>query len=105
MKVKKLRIGSNVYKVKQRKKLTYGDDELNGICFFDKCLIELAADLPSERKKQVLTHEVVHALFHEAGYVFDADGFHSEDAVIRVSNVLDGFLKDNIETLNKIYKR
>jgi len=103
-KIKKLRIGSIDYRVKSKKHLQIGDELFNGLCHFDKALIELLETMPDERKRQVLIHEVTHALLHEAGYHYDDDGVHSEENVVRISNVLDGFLKDNIKLLNTMYK-
>lgn len=104
-KIKKLRIGSIDYKVKYKKLLKNSDNELfNGLCWFDKALIEIHEVIPDERKRQVLIHEVTHALLHEAGFSFDDDGVHNEDSVVRISNVLDGFLKDNLKTINEMYK-
>lgn len=103
-KIKKLRIGSIDYKVKDVKRPQIDDETYNGLCHFDKALIELREAMPDERKRQVLIHEATHALLHEAGYYYDDNDVHSEDNVVRISNILDAFLKDNLKAINAMYK-
>ena len=52
--------------------------------------IELLKGLNQTRKEQVLVHEILHAVFYEAGYEE-----HEEEMISRVGVVLYQVLKDN----------
>lgn len=52
--------------------------------------IELLKELPKTRKEQVLVHEMLHAVFYEAGYEE-----HEEEMISRLGVVLYQVLKDN----------
>ena len=52
--------------------------------------IELLKELPKTRKEQVLVHEILHAVFFEAGYEE-----HEEEMISRLGVVLYQVLKDN----------
>lgn len=43
------------------------DPLVNGTIYFDKQLIHIKSSLATQRKKQVLMHEIMHALFYESG--------------------------------------
>lgn len=67
-----------------------GSRNYQGGCFYTDCKIELSSDLPKTRKEQVFCHELVHAIFNEAG--FDDQ---NEDMINRLGIVLYQVLKDN----------
>jgi len=67
-----------------------GNRNYQGSCCYTKAKIELLNSLSKDRKEQVLIHELVHAIFNEAG--FDNQ---EEDVVNRLSIVLYQVLKDN----------
>jgi len=85
----KFRVGSVDYIVNEVDGLSEKYD-LYGQVSFDDCTIEIDADLSKERKHNVIAHELLHAMFFEAGY-----DDHDEDLVIRVGNVLAQVLRDN----------
>lgn len=102
---KKIRIGSNDYKVKIVRGLKDGSVKLHGQVNYNKCLIEIEEKLSVQRRQNILVHECTHALLYECGIYQDESEQHTEEFVTTVSNVLHGFLKDNIETLHDIYKK
>lgn len=57
---------------------------------YEKSMIRIHSSLSEEKKKQTIIHEVLHAIFHEAG--FDKD---NEDEVNRLAIVLHQVLVDN----------
>lgn len=61
-----------------------------GEASYHESAIRLWSGLSEEKKKQTLIHEMLHAVFHEAGY--DED---NEEEVNRLSIVLHQVLKDN----------
>lgn len=61
-----------------------------GEAVYHESAIRLWSGLSDEKKKQTLIHEMLHAVFHEAGY--DEE---NEDEVNRLSIVLHQVLKDN----------
>lgn len=67
-----------------------GNKNYMGKCDYLNTKIEIVKTLSDERKDDVLVHELVHAIFDEAG--FDN---HDEDMVNRLGKVLCQVLKDN----------
>lgn len=67
-----------------------GNRNYQGACWYDKTEIQVVEAISNERKKQVFVHELVHAIFHEAGFEVQ-----DEDTVNRVGIVLHQVLKDN----------
>ena len=86
---KSFRVGSVDYTVSITPK-TAAVDCLWGKVSFGDTSIELADGLSEERLKNVLIHELTHAIFHEAGFTE-----HDEDMINRVGNVLAQVLRDN----------
>ncbi|WP_425203994.1 ImmA/IrrE family metallo-endopeptidase [Priestia megaterium] len=79
--------------------ITYKVQEVDGILEkfnilgqinYHKGIIELDTELPLDRKEQTFIHEVLHAVFKEAGY-----DEQDEEMIDRVSMVLYQVLKDN----------
>ena len=67
-----------------------GSRNYNGVCWYDQTKIELIDDISAERKKEVFVHEMLHAIFNEAGY-----DEQDEDMIVRVGKVLHQVLRDN----------
>lgn len=78
----------------------YDDKNYSGACHYDKTKIEILEDMSECRKEQVFVHELVHAVFNEAG--FDE---HDEDLVNRLGIVLYQVLKDNDLRFKKLSKQ
>lgn len=64
--------------------------DYQGCCSYTNAEIAVLQDLVPERKEQIITHELTHAIFYEAGY-----DEQDEEMVDRVSKVLHQVLKDN----------
>lgn len=67
-----------------------GDRNYQGLCSFTDTELNILESLSEERKKSVFVHELLHAIFYEAGY-----DEHDEDMINRVANVLCQVLKNN----------
>ncbi|HGO9422667.1 TPA: ImmA/IrrE family metallo-endopeptidase [Bacillus cereus] len=77
------------YKVKQAEQLILDGEPLQGICRFDKTNIEVLKHLSDDRKREVLIHELTHAIFNESELMQD------EEVVTYLARVLYQVLKDN----------
>lgn len=66
------------------------DDENCGTCLFDSLIIRVDPRLKIEKQQQVFIHEMLHAVFWEAGYKEQ-----DEEMIDRVSKVLYQVLIDN----------
>ncbi|EGO5453284.1 TPA: hypothetical protein ACHV3V_003115 [Listeria monocytogenes] len=84
-----VKIGAINYKVQEKEVV---DNDLNnwGACVFHDNHIEVLAGLSDERKEQTLIHEILHAIFYEAGFEEQ-----DEDLINRAGIVLYQVLKDN----------
>lgn len=69
------------------------DDAKLGSCSCDSLLIRVDPRIKPEKQQYVFIHELMHALFHEAGIYLDEEV--EEDYVNRLSRVLFQVLKDN----------
>lgn len=80
------------YKVDIQEHFKAYDDERNlwGYCDYEQQTIYIRESLSEERKKQVLIHELTHAMLHEAGYKEQ-----DEELVTRFSIILHQVLTDN----------
>lgn len=89
--VDKIKVGSVVYDVEEVEFVEInGNKNYMGKCDYHNTKIEILSSLSEERKKDVLVHELVHAIFDEAGFD-DQD----EDIVNRFGKVLCRVLIDN----------
>ncbi|HEM6128341.1 TPA: ImmA/IrrE family metallo-endopeptidase [Streptococcus suis] len=72
------------------------DDERNlwGYCDYERQVIYIRESLSEERKRQVLIHELTHAMLQEAGYKEQ-----DEDLVTRFSIILHQVLAENSQLL------
>lgn len=83
------RIGGMVYFVEDASNLARKHDAW-GKVYYDTCKIEIEEELCENRKKEVIVHELLHAMFHEAGF-----SQQDEEVINRVGLILHRFLQDN----------
>jgi len=95
---KEIKVGGALYIVQEVEGLQrkYG---LFGQVDFSDCVIQIDADLTTERKEQTLVHEVLHAIMFEAGYNPEEQ---DESLVNRTSNVLHQVLAENLPLLTTV---
>lgn len=86
----KFRVGAVDYIVREVKGLHDRGQELYGWVTYDDTTIRIESDLSVDRKKNVLVHELVHAMLYEAGY-----DEQDEELVTRLGNVMTQVLRDN----------
>ena len=86
----KFRIGAVDYEIKEVADLHDKGEELLGCVTYDDCLIRIDSALSDERKRNIIIHELLHAMLYEAGY-----DEQDEELVRRLGNVLAQVLRDN----------
>ncbi|AQN32182.1 hypothetical protein [Mammaliicoccus sciuri] len=86
------------YKIVQTEEVD-NDPSCLGLCIYRESLIQIKNSLSIERRKQVLMHELLHAMLYEAGY-----DEHDEELVKNLSIVINQVINQNDikATLNKI---
>lgn len=95
---KSVRVAGVDYKVQEVENVIIeGSTEYGGSCDYASMEIEIRESLPQTRKDEVFVHELLHAMFYEAGYQE-----HDEDMVNRVGKVLYQVLKDNPNLMNPL---
>src|SRR5690554_398632 len=87
---KTFRIGSVDYSIKEVEGLHDPGQELLGSVTYHDTLIRIDSESDDSRKKDVLIHELLHAMLYEAGY-----DEQDEELVRRLGNVLTQVLIDN----------
>lgn len=87
---KSFRIGSVDYNVKEVDGLHSDGQNLYGLVTYGLCLIQIDSASSDTRKRNILIHEIVHAILFEAG-IEEQD----EDLVNRLGHVLAQVLRDN----------
>lgn len=87
-----IKVGGLTYEVVEEEHFASSDDDRNlwGYCDYEKLTIKIRKSLSAQKKKQVLIHELTHAIFHEAGYKEQ-----DEDMINRVSLILFQVIQDN----------
>lgn len=87
-----IKVGGLTYDVVEEEHFSSSDDDRNlwGYCDYEKLIIKIRKSLSDQKKKQVLIHELTHAIFHEAGYKEQ-----DEDMINRVSLILFQVIQDN----------
>lgn len=92
-----IRVVGLTYKVIVQEHFKSYDDERNlwGYCDYEQQTIYIRESLSEQKKKQVLIHELTHAMLHEAGYKEQ-----DEEMVTRFSIVLHQVLNDNSKLFN-----
>lgn len=93
---KTVKIGGVHYSVEEQENLINIEEAWGRIDFFNSN-IRVDKSLSDDRKEQSFIHEVVHAIFLEAGYKEQ-----EEDMINRVSIVLHQVLKDNPNLLQPL---
>ncbi|MCG1009232.1 hypothetical protein J4760_04090 [Salinicoccus sp. ID82-1] len=95
----KIKIGHHNYAVLlNAKSLEYEGDIARGLCLPETKEILVSEKITNEgMQKEILMHEIVHGIFHEASVE------QNEEHVERISKVMHGFLQDNINALSKMY--
>lgn len=66
------------------------DRNFQGSCDYLNTEISIIEDLSEERKKDVFFHELIHAVFYEAGYEEQ-----DEDMINRIGKILHQVISDN----------
>ncbi|ENZ7246183.1 ImmA/IrrE family metallo-endopeptidase [Enterococcus hirae] len=84
-----IKIGGMNYRIEE-KEAPDNNPQCYGVCVYHDAHIEIKTTLSKERKEQTLIHEMLHAIFFEAGFEE-----HEEEVVNRVSIVLYQVLKEN----------
>jgi len=87
---KSFRIGSVDYVVKEVEGLHDSGQELLGWVTYCVTLIRIDPNVSDSRKKNVLIHEILHAMLYEAGY-----DEQDEELVRRLGNVMTQVFIDN----------
>ncbi|EEO6565098.1 ImmA/IrrE family metallo-endopeptidase [Listeria monocytogenes] len=88
--MEKIRVGGIWYEIKEVTAVDIaGDKNYLGACDYDNQTIEILESLPEARKRQVLIHELTHAILYEAGYPE-----HDEELVERFSIVAYQVIED-----------
>lgn len=88
--IKKVKVGGINYKIDQVPIIEIsGSRDYNGRFIANEAQIDIIDALSDDRKKEVLIHELTHAIAYEAHVEMD------EDAVIQFSKVLNQVLQDN----------
>ena len=82
---KEVKVAGSLYDIELRE-----DDVHAGTCYYSRLIIRVDPSLNEQVKKQVFVHELLYAIFDEAGYE-DQD----EDMVNRLGKVLYQVLEDN----------
>ncbi|MBT0903998.1 hypothetical protein Si068_01085 [Streptococcus infantarius subsp. infantarius] len=88
----KIKVCGMLYTLKIQEHFKAYDDDRNlwGYCDYEQQTIYIRESLSEQKKKQVLIHELTHAILHEAGYKEQ-----DEDLVNRFSIILHQVVIDN----------
>ena len=88
----KIKVCGMTYTLKIQEYFKAYDDDRNlwGYCDYEQQTIYIRESLSEQKKKQVLIHELTHAILHEAGYKEQ-----DEDLVNRFSIILHQVVIDN----------
>lgn len=87
-----IKVGGSYYDVLVQEHFEAPDNDRNlwGLCDYGQQKIYIRQSLAEKKKKQVLVHELTHAMLHEAGYKEQ-----DEELVERLSLILHQVLLDN----------
>ena len=75
------------------------NDELNGECDHDKCLIQVSLEQHPEMVKSTLLHESIHAAAHGIDWKI------REGTVVKIEKMMFGLLRDNPELVAWILEK
>ncbi len=91
--LKEIKIMGIPFKIVEKAVVCKGDDGFTrGVINFNNDTIEIDEELSPERKKQVLIHEIIHAIFDLIG---DEDLTKDERTVQSLSSALYCVIKEN----------
>lgn len=90
-KVGEFKVGQIIYDVVLDPKIM-GTEQALGLCDYVNATIHIYPNQNEQRMEQVIFHELLHAIFGEAGY-----DEQDEDMINRVGIVFNQFLYDNFE--------
>ncbi|ACQ51726.1 hypothetical protein [Clostridium botulinum] len=85
----KVKIGGVTYNIIECNNPSEEEHQVDGMIVYHKQEIRLKNDMDKEYKENIFLHEVIHGIFEYIGFEQD------ESMVIRLSNALHGFVKDN----------
>ncbi|MBY6844649.1 hypothetical protein HYI19_07520 [Clostridium botulinum] len=85
----KVKIGGVTYSIIECNNPSEEEHQVDGMIVHHKQEIRLKNDMDKEYKENIFLHEVIHGIFEYIGFEQD------ESMVIRLSNALHGFVKDN----------
>lgn len=86
---KSIRVGTNDYDIVPTRGLS-SSESLYGKITYGNTHIEIDESLSESKARDVLVHEITHAILYEAGY-----DDHTEEEVNRIGKVLAMLLHDN----------
>lgn len=88
----KVKIGGITYDIEQKESVEVNQDKnYYGVCNFKNAIIEISNTVNEQRQEQTLIHEIMHAVFYEAGIELE----NEEEIVNRASLVWYQVLKEN----------
>ena len=97
--MEKVKVGGIIYEIEKKESVEVNQDKNHyGVCNFKDATIEISTTVNEQRQKQTLIHEIMHAVFDEAGIELE----NEETIVNQISLVWYQVLKDNdFSFLNK----
>jgi hypothetical protein len=95
--IKKVKIGSVTYKIKEKKKIRSRGDYYIGLHDYQNAQITVDKTLAEQIKAAVLVHECVHAILNEAGM-----REHSEEMVDILGKGFTALIRHNPELMEYI---
>ncbi|EIM8287175.1 ImmA/IrrE family metallo-endopeptidase [Listeria monocytogenes] len=99
--MEKIKVGGIWYEIKEVPAVDIaGDKNYLGACDYENQIIEILGSLPETRKRQVLIHELTHAILYEAGYQE-----HDEELVERFSIATYQVIEDLGKGEEKIWQK
>lgn len=90
-KIAEFKVGNIIYDINLDEKIMASEQAL-GLCDYVNASISLYPNQNEQRMEQVMFHELLHAIFGEAGY-----DEQDEDMINRVGIVFYQFIQDNFE--------
>ena len=102
---KTVKIGPITYKVKTKKDLRNGDDkQLYGQYVANNGCIYLDEDIPDNRARSVLLHEIFHGMWAGQSLYKTEYAKHEEEIVSLMATMMMQFLQDNKELVKELSK-
>lgn len=90
--VEKVKVGGVTYEIQRAESVEVNQDKnYYGVCNYREAVIEISNTVNRQRQDQTLIHEIMHAVFYEAGIELE----NEETVVNQASLILHQVLKDN----------